>query len=321
MRRTLAILSVLAALTPTSLSAPAHAAPQESLLLEDGGNTPGWAAYIVTSEGGSYELDWRFPVTRDPIQIGVLHYDGNDNWIGGFYYTSFTYQNSHRVEMNAIPGTPVKVEEVRDAYGFQQSIQVGGPLPGSPGSPVARKFLLWTSGAVEEGWTMKLTGPSTADLARDPETEEPISTSGPAYVYMSKDLGGAANVGVQGSAPPNEQLPNGIGPGARVVAAGSRQFPVSNTLVGGVDQLGQPGAGPGKQAATVDFYTPSGFRKQCHLPALVTNEGPCAFYDAAGPKALGAGNYRLQFSGAGAGPGPFGDLLFWYLDAHLPSLP
>src|SRR5688572_9105032 len=137
MRRTLAILSVLAALMPASLSTPAHAAPEESLLLEDSGNTPGWAAYIVTSEGGRYELDWRFPVTRDPVQIGVLHYDGDNNWLGGYFFTGFTYQNSYRYEVNAIPGMPLKAEEVQVAHGVQQSIQAGGPLPGSSGNPVA----------------------------------------------------------------------------------------------------------------------------------------------------------------------------------------
>ena len=321
MHRHLTILSVLIALTPVSLSLPAQAAPGEKVLLEDGGSTAGWSAYIVSAEGGRYELEWNYKVTRHPVQVGVLHYDGQNNSLGGFTYTAFTYQNSYRSEVNVLPGQPVKVEEYVDAYGYQQRVVVGGNLPGSEGDAVVRKLVIWTSGAVDQGWTMKLSGPMSADLARDPETQELISTSGPAYVYMSKDLGGTANVGAQGSVPRVEGvLPNGTGPGVRGAALARREFPVTRALVGSVQQLGQQGPF-GAQAATVDFYTPGGFRKQCHLPALVTNEGPCAFYDLAGPQVLGPGQYRLQFTGAGAGLGPFGDLLFWYLDAELPSTP
>lgn len=320
MRRHLTFLSIFIVLTPISLSLPAHAAPDDVVMLQDQGHTPGWDAYVLTSEGGRYTFDWTFTVTRDPVQVGLIHYDGQDSWLGSFHYTSFTYQNSHRYELNAIPGMHVKAEEVRDAYGYQVRITAGGPLPGSPANPETRKLLVWTSGAVEQGWSLSLTGPSSAELARDSETNKLISTSGPAYVYLSKDLGGAANVGAQGSVPPNDQLPTGMGPGARAAVTAGREFPVSSSLVGGVGKVGE-GSPFGAQAATIDIYTPSGFRKQCHLPALVTNEGPCAFHHIAGPQALGAGEYRLQFTGAGAGVGPFGDLLFWYLDAHLPSLP
>ena len=43
---------------------------------------------------------------RPPIHLGILFYNQDDSFRGGFTFTSFTYQNAYRTEVNVVPGQP-----------------------------------------------------------------------------------------------------------------------------------------------------------------------------------------------------------------------
>jgi hypothetical protein len=280
------------------------------------GTSREWTAYKLIGSGGSYDLTWTFPVERDPVWIGILFYNEDDTFRGGFHYSSFTYQNSYRAEVNVLPGQPVAVEETRDAYGYAQSVKISGPVPGTPEQPVVTKILVWVAGAVSGGWSWNLSATPGTELAKvwNEETEEweLVMTEGTsAFIHLSKEFPNTASAGAQATAPRvPDVVPNGIGPGARVTAGAQMTKTIQHAYVGTFAPLGQ-GSPFGAQANAMTVTDPSGFEKDCRIG--------CAFWEMKPPAALRAGPYTFRITGAGAGIGAFGDVLLTGVDAHLPA--
>ena len=299
-----------------SLALPGIASAALPDLVARQGASREWVAYKLIGTGGSYELTWTYPVQRDPVHIGILFYNENETFRGGFHFTSFTYQNAYRAEVNVVPGQPVAVEETRDAFGYAQSVKIGGPIPGTPEQPVVTKILIWVTGAVSGGWNWKMSASPGTELAKvwNEETEEweIVMTEGTsAFVHLSKEFPSAASAGVQATVPRiPDVLPNGIGPGARATAAAAMTKAIQHTYVGTFAPLGQ-GTPFGAQANAMTVTEPSGFEKDCRTG--------CGFWEMKPPAALRAGPYTFRITGAGAGLGPFGDVLLTGVDAHLPA--
>ena len=278
--------------------------------------TTRWTGYKLISSGGEYQLRWDYEAERDPLQFGIYFYDSDDSFKGGFNYTAYTYQNSARYEVNAVPGNPLVGEQTVEAFGYESFVQIGGPIAGTPDKPEVTKLLIWSSVSLSKGvsWGFKAT--PGVELVTDPGSEVPVTTTGSsAFVHLSEDFGGVANAGAQGSVPRvPDVVPNGIGPGARASVLGLRTYEVQNALIGGFVRLAPIGPAFGAQANAIMRATnPSGFQQDCSLFSclwyhLKTKDG-----------GLTPGPYRFELSGAGAGVGPFGDVLLYGVDAHLPA--
>jgi hypothetical protein len=314
-RHVFALLLVLAALGSVQVPAALGAEPMHVLMGGTDTSTR-WTGYKLTSTGASYQLRWDYEMEKDPVQFGIYFYDSNDTFKGGFSYTAYTYQNSARYEVNAVPGNPLVGEQNIEAFGYKSFVQIGGPLAGTPEKPEVTKLLIWSSGALSKGLPWEFKATPGAELVTDLETGLPETTTGSsAFVHLSEDFGGAANVGVQASSPRvPDVVPNGIGPGARASVLGFRTYEVKDSLVGGFVRLAPIGPAFGAQANAVMRVTnPSGFQQDCSLFS-------CSWYHLKPQDGgLTPGPYRFELSGAGVGVGPFGDVLLWGVDAKLPA--
>lgn len=306
----LRVLAALAVVLAATAAAPAGAA--EPLAFSDTGTTPRWTAHRITSTGGAWTIRFDLAVDDDPVAVGVMLYEADDRWRGGFTYTAFQYQDAVYTDVTVLPGTPVHVRERRNSYGgFDLPITLGmAPLPGTPEAPRTFKVLLWAIGDTARGWRYEARGAGIAVDEREGAADA-TTTGTRSLLALSRDLPAPAQATLQASAPPVPgQLPNGIGPGVRATVAGELPFVVADALFTTVSLLGQ-GSPAGVQGGDTRLHAENGLSADC-------SRG-CGFYELRPVVGLGRGRYRYTTTGAGAGLGPFGDLLITAMDVRLPG--
>ena len=216
---------------------PAAAAEQQ-LIVADVGTVQRWTAHTVQSVGKPFDVTFNFTTDNEPLQVGVMIYNADNSWRGGFHWTSFLFQDSHHVDLDVVPGVPVHVQEQRNAYGFPLRVGAGfAPLPGTVEAPQIFKLLVWVIGDTSRGWRYDVTGPG---LTVEADDTQDTTTGDAAILALSKDFQSPAKAGVQASiVPVPGQLPYGFGGGARVIYAGQRTFAVDSFLFGTYQIVGQ----------------------------------------------------------------------------------
>ena len=130
-----------------------------------------------------------------------------------------------------------------------------------------------------------------------------------ALLLMSSDFDGPADAGINASAPPSADYPNGVGGGVRATVGGTKTFKIDGTLIGSFMVAGQLAV----QANVMTTTTPNGALLGCGA----TDQ--CRWWEMDGPTAMGPGMYTFTHSGAGAGIGAFHDTMLSVVDARFPT--
>ena len=196
----------------------------------------------------------------------------------------------------------MEADEQRTVYEAPQMMMVGDHLPGTPEEPQTYTVLLWWSGDPEGGTRLTSTGEGDVRLGA-------MEGGDDAHLLMSSDFDGVADAGVNASAPPSADYPNGVGAGVRATVGGSETFKIDGTLVGSFMVAGQLAV----QANALTTATPSGGVLACGIV------DQCRWWEMTGPGVMGPGTYTFSQSGAGAGIGAFHDTMLSVVDAVFPA--
>ena len=306
MSRRLRLSAVLIA--AASLSAPASAASQPQTVVSERVSTAGWRAYPVSGQGGWIHIRWNLPAADRPVQVGAWTYTDDDLLFKGFQWTSFQYQDSHRVAVSASPELRVDVDERRNVYGARQLVGVGDRY-GSAAAPRTFTLLVWFAGDHQHGTDFELVTDGPVQIG------EPTTGDG-AFLLTSGDFDAAANAAAQASAPRSETFPNGFGGGARGTVLGSKTFEIEGRLIGSFTAAG---ALPNGAQANLMLVSNGEWTRDCHG----VSQPNCSWMHYA-PKgsfanSLPPGAYTFSQTGAGVGIGSFGETLLTVLDVRFPA--
>jgi hypothetical protein len=282
----LAIAVAFVAGVTVQVSARADTLP---VVASGGGASPGWIAIEWTNSAGAQGA---VTVTNNnvfgPGFASAYLYDANDHALaGGNVGVLGNLQDVH-VQANLPPVPPAEQTVVtsRSAqYGAGVTITFDTSLP--PGTYKA----IFVAGGRGTGFTWALEG--NAAVAPPSAT-----TSGSdVYSYSAKDFSGTASVQAYAGAYNISSM------GAAANLATERSITAKHTLVG----IGffAPGA---KAVVNMSMDGPGGTRS-CN----------CALSDFTGPGAAGPGTWNFTYTGVGAGPSNFSDLILGVADAYLPE--
>ena len=301
-RRTV-LAAALCVLALAGLLPTAAAAAAERTLLSETITEPGWRAYKLRSDGSQYRISWLMPKANKPVSVAAWLYDTTDNgdpyMRSGFTWTSFAYQDAHYYDVQVVDGVGVQEDTQGTVYEATTPIMIGNSLPGTPANPKTYTLMLWWAGDTDNGIDFKMVTDGGVRLGE--------MTSGPeVYLLMSKDFDATANAGVQRTLPPMNGYPNGIGGGARATANATRTITTKGSLIGSWRAISGPPLAA--QANALLVTRPNGSTLVCD----------CSWYQY-GFAGLASGKYTFTQSGAGAGVGLFGDMLFAGADVTFPT--